>query len=351
MNFFVTKILLLMKRLIVFCFWMLTVLAGALAQSQSFWERIKSPDGGDIRITLALDGTLYGQPIYRTLPIYRSSDNGENWEQVPLGIPPSLDSSYLSVGPSGNFYWLKSVTYLRWQLFVSTNEGADWQMVKDSLPRMEITETASGALLTFIKGVIWRSGDGGHTWSIASPVLASNYPDLYFSQMPNGDLLFYRQRSPDQFGAYISSDDGQSWALLSPQFPRYVYVAPSGTILFVGLGSEIHRSTDNGDTWTVTSLPVGTGPQTSFCALPSGRLLGTAANQGFVIFSDDDGATWQTLPSDHSISAFPLTTALPNGVVLGMCYGALHRSEDEGGTWDFSAQGYDRGGTRVVGFA
>ncbi len=342
-----------MKRLIVFCFWMLGVLASVLAQNQSFWEKIKSPDGGDIQVTLAQDGTLYGQPIYPTFPLYRSSDNGVHWEQVPLSIHHAVDSSYLSVGPSGNFYFLQEVTYQRWQLFVSTNEGVDWQMTKDSLPtQVNIQETASGALLTFMQGTIWRSVDLGHTWSVVSSVLASNSPYLDFYQMPNGDLLFYQRTTSDQFGAYISSDDGQTWALLSPQFPKYVYVTPSGTILFVGAGGGMHRSTDHGDAWAlVTSLPLGVGVPTSFCALPSGRLLGTAENQDFIVFSDDDGATWQTLPSDHPITSFNLTTALPNGDVLGIWNRALYRSADGGDTWDFSAQGYDRGGTRVVRFA
>jgi len=340
-----------MKRLIVFCFWVLGVSAGVLAQNQSFWEKIKSPDGGDILVTLAPNGVLYGQST--EFALYRSLDNGLHWERVSLNITPSSIFSHLSVGSSGNFYLSESVNPYHWQLFVSTNEGADWQLAKDSLPtHLRIMETASGALLTFMEGAIWRSDDVGHTWSAVSDVLTSNSSALDFSQMPNGDLLFYRRTVSAQLGAYISSNDGQSWALLSPTFPNYVYVTPSGTILFVGLGGEMRRSTDQGDTWAlVTSLPPQWIP-TSFCALPSGRLLGTGQGEDFIIFSDNDGETWQTLPpGNHQGSVFPLTTALPNGTVLRMYYNALYRSENQGETWDFSALGYDRGGVRAIKFA
>ncbi len=136
-------------------------------------------------------------------------------------------------------------------------------------------------------GVLARSGDGGHTWS----VVVSNHPvaltSIAFADTNHG---FAGQPSG---GVLATSNGGTSFSPVS--FPGLAlagieFVTPLiGHAAGTGADFSLARTTDGGSSWaTIYTSPTGTVTGTSFPTTATGYLASPVA----VARSVDGGATW-----------------------------------------------------------
>lgn len=154
---------------------------------------------------------------------------------------------------------------------------------------------------------IWRSHDGGKSWSKASGKglyeITEDMHDLAVVQKDGHRLLYLAANR----GFFVSSDDGESWAQKSLPTPRRYCrrIVPHPTVsgtAFLSNGDGVPGTTgglfisrDWGETWTDAGLP-GTPnstlwsiavhpaqPDTVFVATVNGEMYG----------SRDAGRTWQ----------------------------------------------------------
>lgn len=338
-------------RKIFFLLASLCVSFSSSAQISAFWERVPGPYGGKNIVLIKTHGdTLYAQPpqanpnSYETdiTRLYRSTDNGQNWERLLVKLNGDTLHGYVGIAPNGTFNVVFSdLLSGTGNLYRSFNGGINWTLIPINKPFFKVEETSTGALLGLYDDLneIWRSEDGGQTWNIAGNVLSFfKTPKTNIKSLQNGDLIlsgFYT------YEIFRSSDDGASWQMLEidsiQSFPAgSLYASSSGALIAYGL-EHLYRSTDQGQNWQKIDGTDFFGTL-GLVQLNDGTLITTDVNNKFVR-SNDDGLTWHVFSSNHDFTQI-LPTRLSNGIIFGIS-NALYQSADGGITWQFSANSMD----------
>lgn len=158
-------ILSLMKKLIVFCFWMLGVLAGVLAQNGNpYWREVNRPDGGgNTEIFVTNDSVCYNYSNQGG-PVYRSTDMGLHWNK--LNIPTWGTDSTFIVGTTGNLYMTRRTSSGLFALERSQDLGNTWTLVNANIPSRNLIETRAGSLIAYTATKTHRSTNGGLNWNL-----------------------------------------------------------------------------------------------------------------------------------------------------------------------------------------
>jgi photosystem II stability/assembly factor-like uncharacterized protein len=266
--------------------------SGLLAPTATFgWEMILPVAPTSIRRspTYATDQTLY---ITTDQDMRRSTDNGNTWTTLFATTPYSeyLHISAMTWDPditaSPTLFVARNIGYSYGEVFRSTDDGLTWQVVLSTPPNTLLYDVAAvrdadGNLVVFAVGfspdipAVWRSADGGDTWTLANTGL-SDFTDLY-RVYPSPTFAMDNTVYMTCFGPlHRSTDGGLTWervAILGVDIPREIVFSPhyatDGTMwmnyFFVeGSGDAdippngVVRSTDFGATWQKvnTGLPV-----------------------------------------------------------------------------------------------
>ena len=250
--------------------------------------------------------------LVSSVELFRSSDQGSTWEQRPLPSDPGLLDGMTFVDDRQG--WLLStgsaVGDCQAQAAViwhTTDAGATWQ-------RLDVDGIAAGRCksgLSFVDPmhgflaasdtqhppVVYRTADGGHTWTASPP-------------MPEPPGL----------------------ASQPYRFSRLGLVRPFGSTLLVESGPHVYRSTDGGATW-------GYLASSSLNAVSIGFVTSTRWLQLIVPGQSqetlDAGASWHAYPSDYSQAA-PITPDVvfaDSQVGYATVRGVLQRTLDGGLHW------------------
>jgi photosystem II stability/assembly factor-like uncharacterized protein len=248
-------------------------------------------------------------------------------------------------------------------VFKSEDGGHGWRPVFDDQPAMSIGALAlapsdpnvlwAGTGEAFIRSNVsigngaYRSTDGGEHWEhmgldatgrIGRIVIDPRDPDVVFVAAL-GSLYGPQQER----GVYRTRDGGATWErvlfvdentgavdiAMNPANPRILYAATWQMQIWTwgresgGPGSGLWKSTDGGDTWTRLEghgLPRGTLGKIGLGVTPDDphrvyALIETNTNReyeplddhaGVLWRSDDDGASWRLVNSDHTLAQRPL---------------------------------------------
>jgi len=320
------------------------------AQISGFWERVPGPyGGGNIVLTKTHGDTLYAQPpqtnpnTYETeiTRLYRSTDNGQNWERLLLTLNGDTLHGYVGIAPNGTFNMVFSDFWAGIaNLYRSFDNGLNWTLIPVNQFFFKVEETSSGALLALsgVPSAIWRSQDGGQSWNIVGDAL----PDMQIirtkiTSLQNGDLILSGFVNSQMLR---SSDDGASWQILKVNsFQSFsdgsIYASNSGALIVRRQG--LYRSTDQGQHWQKIDSTDYFGVN-GIVQLNDGTLITTNADNKFVR-SNDDGLTWHIFASNHEFTKI-LPIRLSNGTIFGIC-NALYQSADGGVNWQFAANSMD----------
>jgi len=183
---------------------------------------------------------------------YRTADSGQTWEEVAT---PFTEATRLAAGPAGILLGYGTTT-----IFKSTNAGDRWTPAGNAPPAcpgltaLGISPENSNALVagTGVTGVggfqcggIFRSADGGSTWTSGS--LSGLYvSDVEFD--PNVPSRVYASSSflPGLLppgGVYNSSDSGLTWSDL--QLPlngaSQLALSPKGDLLYAATSLGVYQ--------------------------------------------------------------------------------------------------------------
>lgn len=209
-------------------------------------------------------------------------------------------------------------------------------------------------------GGLWKSTDGGDSWSTATeelPTLAIG--GVCVSPLDSDVVLIATgEGTPNAdavggVGILKSTDAGQTWGLTSLSYAvgsssgfHFLEANPLTGTYLAGGKDALWRSTDEGDTWTA----VLTGNLYDAKWKPGSNRVYTVGGGGYwgnnrVKVSTDDGASWSDLtsglPPSSQIgkSKIAVSATVPSTVYLHLSSGStfetlgIYRSQNDGASW------------------
>jgi photosystem II stability/assembly factor-like uncharacterized protein len=159
--------------------------------------------------------------------VYKSTNQGGHWVQVNNGLVPTdmvKTSRALSVTSVQVDPFAPETVYAATLagLFKTTDGGASWRRVGESLPdqmivSMVLDRAQAGVLYVAARDGIHRSEDGGQTWvGLNDGLSTTNIRSLAQSRIDQ--KLFYAGTNGS--GLYRSADGGVHWVALPSVFPK-----------------------------------------------------------------------------------------------------------------------------------
>lgn len=234
--------------------------------------------------------------------IRKSVNGGAAWSPVNNGLPQS-----------GANYFVESVAYNGTSLFAGTHSGV-YRSIDDGASWFNANGTlaASGSVFAnkwFFNagttmaifsadisqgGGVWRTINGGSTWTIGHSGMGSNA--RVFNLCSHNGFLY----AATTVGLYISNDGGLNWQSSSTMNYACYAVASNGGNLIAITAFGYKYSTDNNATWQDASggpsAPVG-----GEIAVFDGKVYATVNTSGSstsdVIVSLNSGLTWSSVAS------------------------------------------------------
>lgn len=257
-----------------------------------------------------------------------------------LALDPK-DANVLYAGAFGGGVWK------------STDGGATWSRLaglpaQETVNAVAVSPTNSRTVLAAGFTALWRSADAGATWKKVLDQKVQQPAMTGFAFDPTAPSTVYASADNDGFptGVFKSTDSGATWKPanvgINPNSRvRGVAVARDGKSVFAASEDGVYLSADGGASWTV-ALPrkaahsVATGPD---------GLVHAGTNGDGVLRSTDGGKSWEETTTDakwigNIVYALAVSTATP-----GLCYASIPnrvlRSTDGGATWKTFSRGFN----------
>ncbi len=365
-----------------------TVFAGIYRGMMGYYAGVfRSTDNGQSWIDCGLsDKNIYALTVNKKHVfagtehgVYRSADNGSNWTAVDsallnTGVFSFAFSDTSLFAATDNGVLLTTNNGITW---TDVSEGLDWGAVNcltirggyifaglengcnnwcsvwrrplsemisttqlDGLAGRSIKDIACGKdaifAVTADSGSVYRSTDGGNTWTMTLPSGAVNV-----AASPSGTVVIQQQDT-----LLRSSDNGISWIpSITYQYGRSltsVEVGPSGTILcgevyglYLTSSPAMLRSTDNGVSWSENTNRLASGVISfngmSVVSAGGGYYCGAGCGApGWIVsMSNDDGQNWITVSYAHDNSMGYAHSVLWTNtkILLGTEMGLFHSSD------------------------
>jgi photosystem II stability/assembly factor-like uncharacterized protein len=241
--------------------------------------------------------------------IHKSTDGGATFQAMLNGFPPNVGVFGWSLTVSGGNV-VAAVTVLLSPtepldgIFYSSDDGSTWhQATLPITPTAVISVASDGSSLAYaavfgqsasVKG-LYKSTDAGVTWT-QRPALNVDIERL----AANGSNVL----AGDLFGAYYSTDFGESWAFSDPPgncpFGCGIFTYTfRGNSVFAGDEVGMFFSTDRGASWT----PINQGfPQ---CPIPD--VEASCADTDYLFAGTSNEGVWRKLLGTGT----PTPTATP----------------------------------------
>lgn len=204
----------------------------------------------------------------------------------------------------------------------------------------------------------WRSTDAGQTWSQLVAPGISQFSDVNVGPTRVTQILFDPVddgtvwASVEIGSVYRSKDRGSTWerkenGLVSGDVHGLaVFKLQDGRKAILATTNRgLHRSEDDGETWTLQELPspwpytrsvVPRADDSGVIFVTNGN--GPPGNDGFLLRSRDYGRTWENakLPGPIESTVWCIATNAADPMLLFVCtnLGELFRSNDGGETWE-----------------
>jgi hypothetical protein len=289
------------------------------------------------------------QPAKRGGALFKSTDRGDSWQEVPVTMPV-VKSLIVDPHVSATLYASTFDAILK-----STDSGATWRVVLPALSGSLVIDPArSGILYVLSSFNLYRSTDAGASWQrtlfsvsvVSGLAIDLAMPDtIYLS----ADVIPTPGGSPSQFSEVLSgfmfksTDGGTTWATLDlgpgVSSVRCVAVDPvTSSNIYAGAGSVL-KSTNSGASWF---RPGGSS------VFPARLLVDPIDNATIYALTFNDllkstngGASWSqtalqpSLGSTGFVGSLAIDPHTPSTLYVGGSQG-LYRTTDRGASWRLS---------------
>ena len=264
------------------------------------WTRMKVANTGQIaRIVvhpanadvalMAVQGRPFGRSAERG--IYRTKDGGTTWDKV-LFLNDSTGASDIAMNPR-NPRILYAAMYRA--------ERKPWTNISGSA-----------------EGGIWRSMDGGDTWTKLGGGLPTGLTGkIGITVSPaNPDRLWAIIEAEPAGGVYRSDDGGTTWTRTNSEnklrqrawYYTHVRADPQEEHVVYALNTSLYRSIDGGATFT--EIPLPHGDVHDLWINPRDKRVMVVANDGGAQVSLNRGRTWSTYWNQPTAELYDIITDL-----------------------------------------
>jgi len=297
-------------------------------------------EGGQRPQMVAIDGTdgsfiLYGTDVGG---LFRSVDGGKIFVPanvgieacgiVGLAIDPRNKNRALAIGDGGgNQYNIYGGVHL------TTNQGQTWsrklgrwldgvghgrQNGRDQVAYDPVSFDATAGYCKTAYwvseddrqdagGSLWRSSDGGETWSKRCEKAqygGADDADTLLAVHPTSGVVYLANKN----GFYRSSDGGATFAKVQTGAVRSLAVAPAEpNAVWTSIGSTLYKSTDSGVTFqTMTTSGIANIHNLKVCPINPQRMQASNSGEDNKPYSSlNGGATWTVCAKDMALSFIP----------------------------------------------
>ncbi len=215
--------------------------------------------------------------------------------------------------------------------------GGAWQNITGNftggIPIHDILEHPADSTRLFLGTDlgVWRSADGGSTWSWWNSGMpnAAIVKDLEYAYDAGGDYLLAGTWGRSMYQRDVSAGTFNVTGLgipvlsLTNLFPRLLGTSTLGRVIV---------STNTGSDWEDSSTP--TGADLHGAAIDDSLNMFAVGDSGVILRSSDNGANWSLVISPVSTPLRCVQTAGPSSVFAAGDGGVILRSTDAGLTWD-----------------
>ncbi len=250
--------------------------------SQPIWQQTNGPCSGQLT-SIKADSRGYLYTISSSYDLYRSKDDGENWEKVFEGVSAiAIDVNnniYLGNSSGGISLYDKDINFLKqlkpngsdsyvrkividnnsniyasffWgEFLVSTDSGVTWSEIFSDNFDDFCADSTSTLILTFDGGTIGRSSNSGLDWNYIV-INDSTFKQGLFYTSYNKKFNNFLTAGMGKY-VYTSTDNGLTWIpgqdSITIEYVEAIFVDPNGDVYISG-DSRVCKSIDGGATWT-----------------------------------------------------------------------------------------------------
>jgi len=208
-----------------------------------------------------------------------SNDNGLNWVYSDYDFLPTA----FAINVQNGFIYATDGSAMDFPvegIYRSTNNGEDWEFIKINNFSYDASVYVSrnGDIYARASNGIFKSTNNGTDW-----IQISNIG--YYNYAANDLNYIYGKKNG---GLFRSTSNGQSWENVLPlsDINGAVYPAVNGD-LYSGGNGTLFKSTNNGDNWTQENI---TGPVSSIIENQSGRIFASIYGAG-IFYKEGDSWT------------------------------------------------------------
>ena len=281
--------------------------------------------------------------------VYSSEDGGGTWTARRGGLgspavtalvldPSSPDTLYAGTDRDG--------------VFKSTNGGATWSSSSVGLgspfiSALVINPMATSTLYAATYGArVYKSVNGGASWTFSSSGIPIPYGISLAIAPSNPSTLYVGTAMRGGWGVFRTRDGGSTWTLAGPHWAYALAVDPSSSDrVYATHSSSLYKSETGGSPWTQVFVSAPYYDALTAVAIdPTAPTVVYVGTEGSGVFkSTDAGATWTRtstgLPYYAFITAFAIDPANPAIVYAGTADRGVYKSSNGGVSWGPASTG------------
>ncbi|WP_026286683.1 WD40/YVTN/BNR-like repeat-containing protein [Pseudomonas umsongensis] len=252
--------------------------------------------------------------------ILYSDDQGATWTQAKVPTRQLLTAVFFVDDKHG---WAVGHDA---QILASEDGGVTWTKQFEDLrresPLLDVWfKDVNSGYAVGAYGALLETTDGGKNWEDVSDRLANEdqyHLNAIAAVKDSGIFIVGEQGS-----MFRSADEGQTWEKLEGPYEGSLFgvigTAQPATLLVYGLRGNLYRSTDFGTTWEQVELKAARGALefglSGATLLEDGSIV-IVGNGGSVIRSSDDGETFSVFNRPDRISVSSVTAAGNGNLIL-----------------------------------
>ena len=224
--------------------------------------------------------------------VVRSPDGGDTFRAVPAGAVRGR--ALRAVDPAGSAV----VVYGPRAAALSRDAGVSWTAIR--LPNARLVRdldfaTARVGYVLDTRGILWRTANGGRTWTVLRSLGTSGLYEVEFSDALNGYAIVRTFGSFRNLGLVLrTADGGRSWRpqLVSRKLLRRLATA-GGNDYAVAADGELYATAAGGDAGAAQAITLSARPRTvsaKGAVTVSGRLA--PAREGQIVVARLSAGRW-----------------------------------------------------------